>query len=64
MNLTSVGEINFYKGSLKVVFNRSVLNSPTSALNKKKIKKGKEKSRKTEFIRSFIIKRGSFVRFM
>ena len=43
MNLTSVGEINFYKGSVKVVFNRSALNSPTSALNKKKLKKERKR---------------------
>ena len=50
MNLTSVGEINFYKGFVKVVFDRKfALNSPASALNKKK--KGKVKRRKIELIR-------------
>ena len=38
-----MGEINFYKGSVKVVFNRSALNSPTSALNKKKLKKERKR---------------------
>ena len=49
MNLTSVGEINFYKGFVKAVFDRKfALNSPASALNKKK---GKVKRRKIELIR-------------
>ena len=38
-----MGEINFYKGSVKVVFNRSALNPPTSALNKKKLKKERKR---------------------
>ena len=43
LNLTVVGEINIHKGSVKVVFKRkSALNSPTSALNLKKKRKGKK----------------------
>ena len=60
--------MNIHKGSLKVIFKRKfALNSPNLCITLKK-KKGKGKRRKIELIRSrlgsFIIKRGSFVRFM
>ena len=44
MNLTSVGEINFYKGFVKVVFDRKfALNSPPSlCIKQKKKRKGKK----------------------
>ena len=58
--------MNIHKGCVKVLLDgKFALNSPTSALNPKKKKK---KRRNIELIRlrqeSFIVKRGSFVRFI